>query len=100
MDVDAVADEFHIGVRPHGGPHDPRVPVVERGHSVEHVGDVVGAPGEGLTGGLVVRAGMGQGDAAHTAGLLHKFQPALSLGCHGHCADRSAAVLLEPEKQV
>jgi hypothetical protein len=67
---------------------DRRIPVVQRPHPVEGMGDNVGPGPKSLPGHLVARVGMTDG-GVHTGSdeTVHQIKPARQLGCHCHHCD-------------
>ena len=94
MDVEAVADQLgpDIGVLDAGG-DDTGIAVVDAGHGVVQVGQVGDTGVNGSAGMVIVGIGVGDGDGAQLAGLLHELGGTGQFGGHIHDADQTAAAV-------
>ena len=90
-----IGDELHLGIVLHGCNDRAGRTVGDAGHGIVQVGHVGGTGFKGLDGGVVVGAGVGDGDAHLVMALLDKVQIARLFGCNVHQLDQTARTLLQ-----
>ena len=95
VDVHVIGNELHLGIVLHGRNDGAGCAVGDAGHGVVQVGHVGGTGFKGLDGGVVVGAGVGDGDAHLIMALLDKVQIARLLGGNVHQFDQTARTLLQ-----
>ena len=90
-----IGDELHLGIVLHGRNDGAGCTVGDAGHGVVQVGHVGGTGFKGLDGGVVVGAGVGDGDAHLVMAVPDKVQIARLLGGNVHQLDQAARALLQ-----
>ena len=95
MDVHAVGDQLHHGTVFQGGDDGAGFAVGDAGHGVVQVGHVVGTGGKSSLGGVIVGAGVGDGNAHFLAAFLDEIQVARLFRGHVHQLDQPAGALIQ-----
>ena len=95
VDVHVIGDQLHLGIVLHGCNDRAGRTVGDAGHGIVQVGHVGGTGFKGLDGGVVVGAGVGDGDAHLVMALLDKVQIARLFGGNVHQLDQTARTLLQ-----
>ena len=100
VDVHVVGDEFHLGALLQRGNDGAGCAVGDARHGVVQVGHVSGTGGKRLFGGVVVGAGVGNGDAHLIVAFLDEVHIARLLRRNVHQLDQPAAARLQTAEHL
>ena len=100
VDVDVIGDELHFRPALHGRNDGAGGTVGDAGHGVVQVGHVGGTGGKGFFGGVIVGAGVGNGNTHLIVTFLDEVHVARLLGGDVHQLDQPTAAGLQSAEHI